>query len=213
LGDIFGDLFGGLGGAGGAKRRRRGFATDFGTANQTRKGKDLHYSIDLDFLDAVKGCEKNIRLTHGVNFKVKIPPGIAEGQKIRLGGKGEPGVAGGEPGDMYIEPRILPHPWFRRNGDDIEADLPITVTEALEGGRVKVPTIDGMVEMKIPAEAQSGQKLRLKGKGVENRKTGAKGDQYVVLQIHLPESLDAKTRGEILGLLKNKEHDPRRRMK
>ncbi|HLB59731.1 MAG TPA: J domain-containing protein [Bdellovibrionota bacterium] len=169
--------------------------------------------MNLDFLDAVKGCEKTIRLSQGLSFKVKIPAGINIGSKIRLTGKGEPGVSGGEMGDLYIEPRILPHPYFRRNGDDIEVDLPITVTETLEGGKVKVPTIDGMVEMKIPAGAQSGQKLRLKGKGVENRQTATKGDQYVILEVHLPKNLDAKTKEELLNLLKNKEPNLRKEMK
>ncbi|MBI2340298.1 MAG: DnaJ domain-containing protein [Deltaproteobacteria bacterium] len=212
LGDIFGDLFGGLGGVGGAARRRRGFTADFGTANRTRKGKDLYFSLDLDFTDAAKGCEKTIRLGSGVSFKVKIPAGITDGQKIRLAGKGEPGVAGGEAGDLYIEPRIIAHPWFRRSGNDIEVDLPLNLSEALSGGKVKAPTIDGMVEVKIPAGAQSGQKMRLKGKGALDRKTGSRGDQYLVLQVHLPEGLDQRSKEELLKAVKGKEADPRKKL-
>jgi len=168
-----------------------------------------HFSIQLDLLESLKGTEKTIRLPNGVAFKVKIPPGVADGAKIRLSGRGEPGVHGGEAGDLYIEPRILPHPYLRREGDDLVMDLPITVTEALEGGKIRVPTLAGAVEMKIPASAQSGQKLRLKGKGAFNMKTKKEGDLYVTLQIRIPEDLDAKTRQTLIELLKKKEKNPR----
>lgn len=205
LGDIFGDLFGGgMKPPGGGRTKRSGFQ------NRGReRGKDLHFSIQMDLEEALKGAEKTIRLPNGVAFKVKIPAGVADGAKIRLAGRGEPGLHGGEAGDLYIEPKILPHPSLRRNGDDLEMDLPITLTEALEGGKIRVSTLEGAVELKIPAHSQSGQKLRLKGKGAPNMQTKTRGDLYVILQIKLPEDLDAKTEEALLHLLKKKEKNPR----
>ena len=206
LGDIFGDLFGGGVKQPGGRPRRGGFKYQNMGAE---KGKDLHFSIQLDLEEAIQGAEKTIRLPNGVAFKVKIPAGVADGSKIRLAGRGEPGLHGGEAGDLYIEPKILSHPFFRRNGDDLEMDLPITLTEALEGAKIRVPILNGAVELKIPVGAQSGQKLRLKGKGVPNMKTKTHGDLYVILQIKLPEDLDQKTREALIHLLKKKEKDPR----
>lgn len=201
LGDLFGDVFG----AGmGSKRRGFGFETA-----EPRRGKDLVFSIPLDFLEAVQGCEKKIRLSNHVTFNVKIPPGVDSTDKIRLAEKGEPGLGGGPAGDLYIQPQVEPHPCFRRNGFDIELDLPLTLSEALTGTRIKVPTIDGEVELKIPAGSQSGQKLRLKGKGIHHKKTKTRGDQYVILQIRLPQNLDARTQKELLSLLEGTEKSPR----
>ncbi len=207
LGDIFGDLFtGGFG----KKKKTAGFRPEgFGRSPAGQRGKDLHFSIELTFLEAAKGCDKKLRLPNGVSFNVKIPAGVADGAKIRLAGKGEPGLMGGEQGDLYIEPRVAPHPFFKRAGDDIEIEVPITVKEALEGGKIKIPTLDGSVDLKIAAGSQSGQKLRLKGKGVANMQTKTPGDLYVLLQIVIPPSLDSKTKGELIHLLHKKEPDPR----
>lgn len=211
LGDIFGDIFN-FGGSRGARSRRQQqsppFEDIFRRTSQAAKGKDLHFTLDLDFVEAIRGGEKNIRLGNGVTLKVKIPPGVTEGSKIRLGGKGEPGLYGGEAGDLYIEPHVLPHPYFKRIGDDVEMNLPVTISEALEGTKVRVPTLEGFVDLKIPAGAQSGQKLRLKGKGVLNPKSGTVGDQYVVIQMKIPE-LDKKTRDALADLLRGRETNPR----
>lgn len=205
LGDIFGDLF--TGGAGGGRKRR---SPGFRYRNvEEQKGKDLHFSIDLEFMEAIKGADKTIHLPNGVSFRVKIPPGVTSGQKIRLVGKGEPGLNGGEAGDLYISPHVMPHPYFRRAGDDIEMDLPVTVVEALEGATIRIPTPDGPVEMKIPKGTQSGKKFRLKGKGALSAKDKSRGDFYVVLLIHLPCDLDHKTREALVELLKKKEKNPR----
>jgi len=210
LSDIFGDVFGGMGGVKGGQKRRPG--RTYGPQYQRApiKGKDLHFSISLDLLDAIKGCEKKVKLSNGVTFKVKIPAGVSDGSKIRLAGKGEPGHNGGSPGDLFIEPKIKSHPFFRRKEDDIELDLPLNLSEALAGAKVKVPTINGSVEMKIPAGSQSGQKMRLKGKGAKNLKTKKLGDQYVILQVRVPENLDVKTKEEVLQSIKGKEKDPRK---
>lgn len=214
LSDMFGDLFGGAGLGGQKRRRKRGFDFDYGRAHsaQARQGKDLHFSVDLDFLDALNGCKKKIRLSNGVSFKVKIPAGVSSGSKIRLAGKGEPGFNGGQAGDLFIEPRVKPHAYFRRKGDDVLVDVPITLTEAIEGAKVGVPTVDGMVSLKIPAGSQSGQKLRLKGKGAINIKTKSRGDQYVILQVKVPENLDSKAKEEIKKIIKKKEKDPRAKL-
>lgn len=208
LGDIFSSVFTG-GGANGKRRKRATYQTYQDTSQEGARGKDLYFTIELDFIEAAKGCEKNIQLSNGVSFKVKIPAGVTEESKIRLPGKGEPGFYGGEAGDLYIQPKIKPHPYFKRNGDDIEVDVPITITEALEGAKVRLPTLDGFVELKIPHKAQSGQKLRLRGKGLHNTKTNTTGDEYAVLNIVLPAHLDKETHDQLIKILHSKETNPR----
>lgn len=212
LGDIFSELFTHAGVKRGGTRRRSPVDFDFGQTGAQR-GRDLHFSIDLDFLESVTGAEKAVRLPNGVSFKFKVPVGVAHGAKIRLAGKGEPGLHGGDPGDLYIEAHVKPHPFFRREGDHIFVDLPINFSEAIEGAKIEVPTIDGPVTVKIPAGSQSGNKLRLKGKGVLSPKAKTRGDQYIVLQVVIPENLDSKTKEELLSLVRKKEGDPRRRFK
>jgi molecular chaperone DnaJ len=204
LGDIFGDIFGGASGGGFGFKSARSSGRGY---QSPKKGQDLFFSISLDFLDAVNGAEKKIRLSNGSVIKVKIPAGVHEGGKIRIPGKGEPGIMGGAPGDLLIEPSIKSHPYFRRKDNDIEMDLPITLTEAIEGAKVKVPTIHGDVDLKIPANSQSGKRMRLKEKGII--KKNAKGDHYIILQVIIPQNLDRKSRKELLELLKDKESDPR----
>jgi curved DNA-binding protein len=207
LGDIFGDIFGS---SGAPRGRQRGFRQDFGRQRPTpTKGRDMSFKVDLEFLDAIKGCEKAIRLSNGVTFKVKIPSGVKEGSRIRLAGKGEPGIQGGEAGDLYIEPQIKPHPYFRREGQDVELTLPLTILEAIEGTKLSLPTIDGRVDLKIPAGVQSGQKLRLKGRGVIDTKTKKRGDQYVVIQIKIPPKIDSGTKKALIELFQGKTGNPR----
>lgn len=201
LGDIFGDLFrgGGRGVSGGPRQQR-------GRRQAPVRGKDLYYKIELDLLDAVSGCEKNIRIGSALTLKVKIPAGVDEGSKIRLAGKGEPGIYGGPAGDLLIETHILDHPYFQRRGDDIEVHIPITIVEAIEGGQIRVPTIDGFVDLKISAGAQSGQRLRLKNKGVPNLQTRVRGHQYVELNIFLPEKMDGQTKKQVASLFKTQKN-------
>ncbi len=120
-----------------------------------------------------------------VELTVKIPAGIEDGQKLRLKGQGAPGRAGGPPGDLYVTVHVRPHPLFRREGDDIHLDLPVTVREAMFGGEVEVPTLSGAVRLKVPRGSQSGRTLRLRGKGIE-RKGGVRGDLYAHLQVRVP---------------------------
>jgi molecular chaperone DnaJ len=121
-------------------------------------------------------------------IRVTIPKGVKEGSKVRIAGKGEPGFNGGEPGDLYLLVHIKPHETLRREDDDLFLDVPVTVNEAISGGTIPVPTIDGTVNLKIPAGSQSGQSLRLKGKGAFNLKTGTRGDMMIKLIVKVPKA-------------------------
>lgn len=156
------------------------------------KGADIESTLNIDFLDAVRGFRTTLTLQRpGVGgaaetITVNVPPGAETGKRIRLRGKGEPGINGGHRGDLYILPRIKPHPILRRSGRDLELDLPITVGEALHGATVEVPTPVGNVKVKVRAGAQSGQRLRVTGKGVPAHGNAAAGDLYLRLMIRVP---------------------------
>jgi DnaJ-class molecular chaperone len=160
-----------------------------GRGNMRMRGQDVHYRLELDFLDAVNGGRQQLTLPDGSVLDVAIPPGTRDGQVLRLRGKGRPGIGGGPPGDALIEVAVRPHPLFHRKGDDIEVELPISLKEAVLGGKVKVPTPTGRVTMTIPKWANSGRVLRLKGKGVP-RPDGTPGDELVRLKVILPEAPD-----------------------
>ena len=175
LGDIFSDLFG----------SSAGTRTTFGKM----RGRDIRLPLEVDFVDAVRGARRRVQLSDGRTLDVTIPPGVTEGQVLRLKSQGGPGVQGGPPGDALVELRIKPHPFFRREGDDIHMDLQISITEAIEGAKVSAPTISGAVTLTIPEGANTGKTLRLKGKGATER-----GDQFVHLIVMLPEMLDDELR-------------------
>ena len=160
-----------------------------GQRNRNRRGSDARYSLEVDFLDAVNGGTRTITLPDGSTLDVKIPPGIRDGQVLRLRGKGQPGSGDGRPGDALIEVHVRPHPLFRREGDDIHVELPVLVRDAVLGGKLRVPTPTGTVTMTIPKWSNTGAKLRLKGKGVP-RPGGGRGDEFVTLKIVLPERPD-----------------------
>ena len=160
-----------------------------GQRNRNRRGSDARYSLDVDFLDAVNGGTRTVTLPDGSTLDVKIPPGTRDGQTLRLRGKGEPGLGEGSPGDALIQVHVRPHPLFRREGDDIQIDLPISVRDAVLGGKLRVPTPTGTVTMTIPKWSNTGAKLRLKGKGIL-RPDGSRGDEFVTLKIMLPEKPD-----------------------
>jgi molecular chaperone DnaJ len=165
--DIFSDLFGG-GGEPGPER-----------------GGDLEAELTIDFRDAILGTTMDLVL-NGKGIKVKIPEGVADGQKIRLRGKGAPGSNGGPTGDVNVLIHVRPHPLFERRGDDIYIDLPIKVGEAIRGAEVEVPTIQGPVRARIPAGTQGGQTFRLRGKGVKKKTTA--GDHYYRVEITVPKT-------------------------
>jgi DnaJ-class molecular chaperone len=156
-----------------------------------RRGQDVHYHLDLSFLDTVNGGKQSIVLPDGSALDVNIPPGTRDGQILRLKGKGGPGVGDGPPGDALIEISVLPHPYFTRKGDDIYLDLPISLKEAVLGTKVKVPTPSGAVTVSVPKWSSTGRVLRLKGRGVP-RPDGSRGDQYVTLKLVLPQKPDPK---------------------
>jgi DnaJ-class molecular chaperone len=176
--DIFSDLFGSMRGRGEA-------GSPFGT-----RGRDARYSLEVDFVEAASGAKKRVTLPDGGTLDIAVPQGVRDGQTLRLRGKGTPGVRGAEPGDALVEIRVRPHPLFKRVDDDIVLDLPITIDEAVLGGKIEVPTISGRVQLTLPKAASSGQVFRLKGKGVQNASTGRTGDQLVSVRIVLPEKVD-----------------------
>jgi molecular chaperone DnaJ len=143
-------------------------------------------------------------------FQVRIPPGVKDGARIRLRGHGEPGPPGAEPGDLYVRVHVRPHPFFRRRGDDLEVEVPITYTEAALGAEIQVPTLDGPVTMRVPPGTPSGKTFRLRGKGAPRR--GGQGDLYVTVNVEVPARLSKEER-ELLEKLRAAEREsPRRRL-
>ncbi|RJQ14165.1 MAG: molecular chaperone DnaJ [Nitrospiraceae bacterium] len=138
-----------------------------------------------------KACRGNGTTVSTEGIKVKIPPGADTGSRIKLKGMGGAGVKGAPAGDLYIELTVRPHPLFKRDGDDIYIEIPVTVVEAVLGGKIKVPTLDGTVAMTLPPGTDSGKKFRLKGKGIPDRKTGIKGDEFAVIKIVVPKTVNA----------------------
>ena len=154
------------------------------------KGADVSYQVRVPFLEAVLGTKQRLQLADGKNLEVQLPPGTDTGQTLRLKGQGLPGRGGAPAGDAFIEVTVEPHPIFSRDGNDILVELPITLYEAVLGATINVPTIDGKVSLKVPAGANSGTQLRLRGKGVQPGKSGTRGDQYVRLVVMLPKEVD-----------------------
>lgn len=152
---------------------------------RAQKGQDIAYSLDVDFLDAAKGVEKNI-VMNGKQLNVKIPAGTTSGQVLRLKGQGGTGINGGTSGDALITVNVRSHPYFKAEGANIFIDLPISMKEAVLGAKVIVPTISGKVNLTIPAYSSSGEKLRLKGKGIKTKKET--GDEIVNLVIMSPKA-------------------------
>jgi DnaJ-class molecular chaperone len=157
--------------------------------NLRMRGQNAHYRLELDFLDAVNGAKQQVTLPDGSMLDVTIPPGTRDGQTLRLRGKGLPGRNGGEPGDALVEIAVRSHRTFTRKDDDIHIELPISLGDAVLGGKVDVPTPDGVVTMTVPRWSNTGSVLRLKGKGVP-RRDGSRGDQYVRLEVMLPAKPD-----------------------
>lgn len=175
------DLFGGGDGA--------GFADLFGRARRPRgpaKGQDLASAVTIDFASAVRGTTMELRLAGADKpVTVRIPPGAQQGSRVRIAGHGGPSPNGGPPGDLLLDIHVQDHPFFRREGDDLHLDVPLTVAEAYKGTKVKVPTPDGSVTVKVPEGTQSGNVLRVRGKGVA-RKGKTPGDLYVHFLVRVP---------------------------
>lgn len=186
LGDMFEGLFGGRsGGMGG------GFG---GRGRAAPRGSNIQYRLSVSLPDAATLASQRITLSDGKTIDLKLPAGVEDGTQMRLGGKGEQGPGG--PGDALVTIRIESHPFFKQDGDNIRLDLPVSLDEAVNGAKVKVPTVDGQIMLTVAPGSSSGKTLRLKGKGM-TRKDGSRGDQLITLEIALPEEDDdLKTRLE-----------------
>lgn len=175
FGDIFSDLFGrgrGSGGHGGMR------------------GADVRYTLEVDFLEAANGAKKRVTMPDGGTLDLQVPEGVQDGQVLRLKGKGSAGPRGVEPGDALVEIKIRAHDTFRRTGDDIHVTAPITIDEAVLGGKIEVETITGRVQLTIPKGTSSGRAFRLKGRGVRSSPGTPAGDQIVTVSIVLPSEID-----------------------
>ena len=162
---------------------------------------------------ACPACGGRGRQPRTERVKVKIPPGVDTGSKIRLAEMGEAGPAGSAPGDLYIVTRVRPHPFFERKGDNLHCTVPVTITEAALGARIQVPTVDGPAEMRVPPGTSSGQVFRLRGKGVPALRGGGRGDQYVTVKVVVPRALNARAQELLRELARLAPEDPRRDLK
>jgi DnaJ-class molecular chaperone len=185
--DILNSMFGGAAARGARPGAGNTFEFD---AGGIALDLDLSVAMTVSLEEAVKGVEKRVRLPTGKELNVKIPAGVTAGQQIRLKGQGET-APGHPPGDLLITVSIAPHPFFKVDGSDLRVDLPITLYEAVLGGKVRVPTLGSAVELSIPKNTSSGRTFRLKGKGLP-KATGATGDLYVTTRIMLPDGNDAE---------------------
>jgi len=203
--DILSDMFGRGGGAPGG---RHPFDTE--DLSASRRGQDIAASLTITLEDLDKGVTKRLRLPTGKDVDVKIPPGLTDGQQIRLKGQGLPGY-GGPAGDALITVGIAPHPYFKIEGANLRLDLPITLYEAVLGGKVRVPTLGGAVELAIPAGTNAGRTFRLRAKGLPS-KDGARGDLFATARIVLPDRPDADLEQLMRRWKDSKPYDPRRDM-
>jgi DnaJ-class molecular chaperone len=195
--DIFGDLFRGRGGEGGGGTFRM-------------PPQDVRYTLDVGFLDAVNGGQKRVTMPDGKTLDITIPAGTNDGQVLRLKGQGLPG-SDGATGDAYVQIAVRPHPGFKREGNDILTTLPVSLGEALNGASVRVDTVDGAVDVKVPKGAKEGTKLRLRGKGVRHGKDGTRGDQLVEIHIVPPDGADDALAQFMAEWEKTHPQNPRRK--
>ena len=203
---VFGDLGGAdigfhVGGVGEEPRRARGNGRV-----RARAGADIEHAIEIPLAEAYRGTERSVELRRDdgttKRLDVRIPAGVRDGQRIRLAGQGSPG-RGGPAGDLYLKVGVRPHPFFSREGDDIRAELPVALHEALLGAEVTVPTLKGRVSLRIPPETQNGRVIRLAGQGMP-RNGGGFGDMFVVVKVVLPQKLSDKEREAVEDLARDR---------
>ncbi|APE27564.1 DnaJ C-terminal domain-containing protein [Aurantiacibacter gangjinensis] len=187
LSDLFEGLFGGSSRGGGGRRGPSGGFRQ-PPPPPPRKGADIRYSLSVPFVDAATRAKQRVTLSDGKTIDLSLPAGVEDGTTMRLKGKGQQGPGGAGDGIVVID--VQSHPYFRRDGDNVRVDLPIRLDEAVNGAKIKVPTVDGPVMLTIAAGSSSGKVLRLKGKGFTG-KNGTRGDQLVTLEIQLPEDVSA----------------------
>jgi DnaJ-class molecular chaperone len=193
----------GRGGRGGRRRSPEFEADDFGGG----QGADILAALTITLPEAAHGVKKRVELPNGKEVEVKIPAGLADGQQIRLKGQGQPGLGNGKAGDLLISVSVAPHPVFERDGNDLRMNLPVTLYEAVLGGKVRVPTLGGAVELNLPAGTNSGRTFRLKGKGFPG-KSGT-GDLMATVRIMLPEGADPDLEALMKQWRETRPYDPR----
>jgi len=198
LNDLFGDILGRNRGGGGG-----GFGGGF-----SAKGADVRAKLEIDLEEAIKGGKKRVAFSDGRTIDVTIPTGAQEGQTLRLKGQGSPGRGG--PGDALIELAVKAHPIYRKEGEHLVMDLPVSIPDAVLGGKVEAPTPDGPVNVTVPKGANSGSKLRLKGRGLSDAK-GVRGDLYARLVVTLPETIDEDLEKFAQAWRDQKPYTPKRR--
>ncbi len=196
LGDIFSEIF---------RAQQQGG----GKAHIRMQGGDIGYRMEVSFMEAVNGATKRVTMPDGKTLDITIPAGHRDGQILRLRGKGMPGLGGGSAGDAHIEVHVKPHRTFRRRGVDILVELPVALNEAVLGAKVNVPTARGPVSMTIPPGSNTGDTLRIKGKGVAAHGKHAAGDQLVTLSVVLPKKTDAELAAFLQEWAKDHSYDPR----
>ncbi len=196
LDDILGEVFG-------ARRGGQGFG------GFERKGSDVRARLEIDLEDAVQGARKRVSFTDGRVLDVNIPKGATDHQTLRLKGQGSPGRAG--PGDALIELVIRPHPIFRREGESLVMDLPVTVPDAVLGGKVEAPTPDGPVTLTVPKGSNSGGTLRLKGRGLFDAAAGKRGDLLARIVVTLPDEPDVDLQRFAESWRRTRPYAPRRK--
>jgi len=194
-GDLFSELFGG--------GQRRG-----GQSRPLPRGEDVAAQLTVSLREAAHGGKSRVTLPTGRTLEVSVPAGVEDGQQIRLKGQGQPSPLGGEPGDAMVTVKIAKHPYFRVDGHDLRLDLPVTLYEVVLGAKVNVPTLDGKVELNVPAGSNGGRTLRLRGKGLPNP-SGTPGDLLVTLRIVLPDETDPDLVELARKWQKQKPYDPR----
>lgn len=194
--DLFGELFGGA--------QRRG-----PQRRPPPRGEDVGAQVTVSLREAVHGGKSRVTLPTGRTLEISVPAGVEDGQQIRLKGQGQPSPLGGEPGDAMVTVKIANHPYFRVDGRDLRLDLPLTLYEAVLGAKVNVPTLDGKVELNVPAGSNGGRTLRLRGKGLPNP-SGTPGDLLVTLRIVLPDETDPALVELARKWQSQKPYDPRR---
>jgi DnaJ-class molecular chaperone len=188
--DIFADMFARGGQAGGGVGR--------GDHEFKMRGGDQSYTLNVDFLEAAKGAQKRLSFPDGRALDVNVPIGAETGTVLRLRSQGQPGSGGGPAGDALIEVTVEPHALFKREGNNVVIELPITLPEAVAGGKINVPTIGGPVSMTVPAGSNTGTRMRLRGRGIAPKGAVA-GDQYITLKVMLPKEPDAELSDFISG--------------
>jgi DnaJ-class molecular chaperone len=203
MGGIFSEMFGQRGG---------GFAYRDGEEGFDMSGLPVTYSLRVPFLVAARGGKQRVNLPDGKTLDIDIPEGATTGQTLRLKGQGMPGSKGRPPGDAYVEIHVEPHAFFEARDNDIHVEVPVTVQEAVLGGRIRVPTVGGPVMLNVPAGSNTGTSLRLRGRGLLDRRSKVRGDQYVKLKVVLPDKADPALQEFLEKWEAGRTQDPRKAM-